>query len=98
MEGCNTNFSCLQNYLKHMYNIGKLALNIQVVLKTIQYMLFLCLHILLFQIIDAYHEYFWGFAPEVNKPFSLSAACWEGVALTGSLSHPWLALNWRHNS
>ena len=29
MEGCNINFSCLQNYLKHMYNIEKLALNIQ---------------------------------------------------------------------
>ena len=29
MEGCNINFSCLQNYLKHMYNIEKLALNIR---------------------------------------------------------------------
>ena len=29
MEGCNINFSCLQNYLKHMYNIEKLARNIQ---------------------------------------------------------------------
>ena len=29
MEGCNINFSCLQNYLKHMYNIEKLALNRQ---------------------------------------------------------------------
>ena len=29
MEGCNINFSCLQNYLKHMYNIEKPALNIQ---------------------------------------------------------------------
>ena len=29
MEGCNINFSCLQNYSKHMYNIEKLAVNIQ---------------------------------------------------------------------
>ena len=29
MEGCNINVSCLQNYLKHMYNIEKLALNTQ---------------------------------------------------------------------
>ena len=29
MEGCNIYFSCSQNYLKHMYNIEKLAVNIQ---------------------------------------------------------------------
>ena len=29
MEGCNINFSCLQNYLKHTYNVEKLALNTQ---------------------------------------------------------------------
>ena len=29
MEGCTINFSCLQNYIKHMYNIEKLAVDIQ---------------------------------------------------------------------
>ena len=29
MEGCTISFSCLQNYLKHTYNIEKLAINKQ---------------------------------------------------------------------
>ena len=29
MEGCTISFSCLQNYINHMYNIEKLAINKQ---------------------------------------------------------------------